>query len=78
MIKLFLRRLPVDQVEVFSVVFEVAADAIFPVRIPHLKLGMISVIRGEPLGHFFMTIQAFESRRAGAELMTAGALRGSG
>jgi hypothetical protein len=58
--------------------FEVAADAIFPVRIPHLKLGVISVIRGEPLGDFFMTIQAFESRSAGSELMTAGALCGSG
>ena len=58
--------------------FEVAADAIFPVRIPHLKLGMISVISGEPLGDFFMTIQAFECRGAGAELMTAGALCGPG
>jgi hypothetical protein len=58
--------------------FEVAANAIFPVRIPHLKLGVISMIRGEPLGHFFVTIKAFECRGAGSELMTAGALCGSG
>jgi hypothetical protein len=58
--------------------FEVAANAIFPVRIPHLKLGVISTIRGEPLGHFFVTIKAFECRGAGSELMTAGALCGSG
>jgi hypothetical protein len=78
MIKLFLRRLPVDEVEVFAIVFEVAAHTIFPIRIAHLKLGVISMIRSEPLGHFFVTIQAFESRSAGAELMTTGALRGSG
>jgi len=68
----------VDQIKVLAVVFEVAADALFPIGIPHLYLGVISVLTSNPLRHFFMAIQAFESRGAGAELMAARALCGSG
>ena len=77
-IKLFLRRLPVGQVEILAVVFQVAAHALFPIRIPHLNLRVIPVFRSDALRHLFMAIQAFEGRRAGAELMTARALRGPG
>jgi hypothetical protein len=77
-IKLFLRRLPVGQVEILAVVFQVAAHALFPIRIPHLNLRVIPVFRSEPLGHFFMTIETLEGWSAGAELMTARALRGPG
>jgi hypothetical protein len=52
----------------------VAADTIFAIGILHLDLGVVSVLGGQSLGHFFMAIQAFESRRAGAELVAAGAL----
>ena len=66
-----------DEAEIHAVVIEVAADTILAIGILHLDLGMIPVLRGQSLGHFFMTIQAFESRRAGAELVAARALYGS-
>lgn len=76
-IKLFLRRLPVNQIEVLAVVFQVAADAVFAVGISHLKLRVIAVVRFQTSRYFFMAIQAFESRRVSAELMAARALRRS-
>jgi hypothetical protein len=76
-IKLFFRGLPVDQIKVRAIVFEMAADALLPIRIPHLYLGVISVFCSNSLRYFFMAIQAFESRGASAELVTARALRGS-
>ena len=66
-----------DKAEIYAVVIEVAADTIFAIGILHLDLGVISVLRGQSLSHFFMAIQAFESRCAGAELVAAGALYGS-
>ena len=66
-----------DEAEIHTVVIEVAANTILAIGILHLDLGMIPVLRGQPLGHFFMAIQAFESRRAGAELVAARALYGS-
>src|SRR6267378_4495587 len=77
-IKLFLRRLPMDQVEVLAVVFQVATDAVFTIGIPHLKLSVIAVLCFQPFRYLFMAIQALESRRAGTELVAAGALGGSG
>ena len=77
-IKLFLRSLPMDQVEVLAVVFQVATDAVFTIGIPHLKLGVIAVLCFQPFRYFFMAIQALESRRAGAELVAGYALGGSG
>jgi hypothetical protein len=67
----------VDEAEIHAVVIEVAADTIFAIGILHLDLGMIPVLRGQSLRHFFMAIQAFESRRARAELVAAGTLYGS-
>src|SRR5258708_1150702 len=77
-IKLFLRRLPMDQVEVLTVVFKMATDAVFTIGIPHLKLGVIAMFCFQPFRYFFMAIQALESRRASTELVAARALGGSG
>lgn len=66
-----------NEAEIHAVVIEVAADTIFAIGILHLDLGVVSVLGGQSLGHFFMAIQTFESRRAGAELMAARALYGS-
>ena len=66
-----------NEAEIHAIVIEVAADTILAIGILHLDLGVISVLRGQSLGNFFMAIQAFESRRAGPELVAAGALYGS-
>ena len=66
-----------DEAEIHAVVIEVAADTIFAIGILHLNLGVISVLRSQPLRHFFMAIQAFEGRRAGPELVAGRALYGS-
>ena len=78
MIKLFLRRLPVNEIEVLTVVFKMAADAVFAVRVPHLNLRVISALRRQPLRHFLMTIETFEGRSASTELMATRALRRPG
>ena len=66
-----------DEAEILAIVIEVAADTIFAIGILHLDLGVISVLGGQSLRHFFMTIQAFESRDAGPELVAGRALYGS-
>jgi hypothetical protein len=65
----------VDEVEVLTVVFEMAADTLFAVRVPHLDLGVISVLGRQALRDLFVAIEALEGGRAGAELMAARALR---
>ncbi len=76
-IELILRRLPVDQVEVFSVVLQVAADTIPAVRILHSQPGVVAVISSKTLRNLFVAIEALEGRRAGPELMATRALGGS-
>jgi hypothetical protein len=76
-IELILRRLPVDQPEVFSVVLQVAADAIPAVRILHSQPGVVAMIRRKTLRNLFVAIEALEGRRAGPELMATRALGGS-
>jgi len=70
-------RFPVDDIEIFSVVFEVAANAILAGRIVHLELEVVAVFGGEGLGNFLMAIEALEGGSAGAELMAGIALRGA-
>lgn len=77
-IELFLRRLPMNQAEIFAVVVEVTAHAISSIRVTHLQLRVVAVLSGEPLRDFLMAIETFESRRAGSKLVAAGALRGAG
>jgi hypothetical protein len=76
-IELLLRWLPVNQGEVFSVVLQMAADAIPAVRVLHLKPRMVAVLRHQPLSHFLVAVQAFEGWCAGPELMATRALGGS-
>lgn len=66
-IKLFLGRFPVNQVEIFAVVFEVAANAILSVWIAHLNLVVIPVLGREASRDFLMAIQAFEGGNIRAE-----------
>jgi hypothetical protein len=75
MIKLFLRGLPVDEAEVFTVMVKMTADAILAIRIRHLELRMIAMFSDEPLRDFFVAIQALKRRNAGAELVATRALR---
>lgn len=77
-VKLFLRRLPMQEIEIFAVVLEMATHAILAIGVRHLNLGVIAVLRRQPLCHFLMAIEAFESGRAGSELMAARTLCSSG
>jgi len=76
-VELLFRRLPVDDVEIFAVVFEVAANTILAVRIFHLNLGMIAVLTGEGLGDFLVAVEAFKCGNASAKDVTGVALRGA-
>ena len=76
-IELLLRWLPVDQAEVFSVVLQMAADAIPAVQILHSQPGVVAVIRSKTVRNLFVAIEALEGWRAGPELMATRALRGS-
>jgi hypothetical protein len=64
----------VDQAEVFSVVLQVAADAIPAVRILHSQPGVVTVICSKALRNLFVAIEAFEGWRTGPELMATRAL----
>ena len=75
MIELLFRRFPVDQREILSVVFQMAAHAIFAIRILHLQARVKSVLPGDGLSDLLVAIQALEGWRAGAEFMATGALR---
>jgi len=75
MVELFLRRLPVNQVEILPVVLQVAAYAIFSIGIAHLQPGVIPMPPGKCVRHFLVAFQAFECRRAGAKGMARVALR---
>jgi hypothetical protein len=75
-IELFLRWLPVNQAEVFTVMIQVAAHTISAVGVGHLQLKVIAVLGRQPLGNFLVAIQALESGRTGPELVATRALRG--
>jgi hypothetical protein len=76
-IKVLLRRLPVDQTEVFSIVLQMAADTVPAVRILHSQPGVVTVIRRKTVRNLFVAVQALEGWHAGPELMATRALRGS-
>jgi hypothetical protein len=75
MIKLFLRRLPVDQAKVHAVVIQMAANAVLAIGVGHLKLIVIAMLGRKPLGDFFVALEALEGGRAGAKLVAGIALR---
>ncbi len=74
MIKLFLQRLPVDQIEVFAVMLQMAADTVLAIGVFHMDLVMIAMLGRQPLRDFFVALQALEGGRAGPELVAACAL----
>ena len=73
-VKFLLRRLPVDKVVILPIVFQVAPNAILPVRVVHLNLRMVSVLPGKGLCNFLVALDTFEGWRAGPERMASGAL----
>jgi hypothetical protein len=64
----------VDEVEVFTVMFEVASHAVFAVRIFHLNLRVVSVFGLQPLGNFLVAIEALKRGDARPKLVAARAL----
>jgi hypothetical protein len=77
-VELLLRWLPVDQGEIETIVFEMAAHAIFAVGIFHGESGVISVTCGEILRNLFVALETFERGGAGAEKVTGRTLRRAG
>lgn len=67
-----------NEAEIFPVVLEVAAHAIFAVGILHLQAKVVTVFASEGLGNFFVAMEAFESRSACAKNVAGVALRGAG
>lgn len=74
-VELPLRWLPVNQMEVFAVVIQVAPHAVLTIGIAHPQPRMVAVIQRKPLRHLFVAIKTLEGWRAGSELMAARALR---
>lgn len=74
-VELFFRRFPVNEREVFAVVFQVTAHAVLAVRILHLYLVMVTVLGDDIVGDFLVAFQALEGGSARAELMAGVALR---
>ncbi len=73
-IEVFFRFFPMDQRKIGAVVLEVTADTFAAVGVLHSQPCMVAVIIGEYFCNFFVTVEAFESRRFCAELMATGAL----
>lgn len=73
-IKLFLSWLPMNQIEIFAVVLQVAPHAVFSVGILHSEPRVIAVVVGQALRDFFVAVQAFKRWRARAKLMATCAL----
>jgi len=76
MIEFLLRWFPANQPKIFTVVFQVAADAVFAFRILHLDVEVIPVLRGKVLRDFLVAIEATERGRTGSEYVTRTALGG--
>ena len=77
-VELLLRWLPVDQGEIDTVVFEMAAHTIFAVGIFHGEARVISATCGEMLRNLLVALETFECRGAGAELVAGRTLRCAG
>src|ERR1700747_3475602 len=67
-----------DQSEVFSIVLQVAAHAVFTVRVLHFQARVVAMICSKTLRYLFVAIEALKGRHAGAKLVTTRALRGTG
>lgn len=69
MVELLFRSFPMNEIEVFPIVLQVAAYAVLTIRILHLHLEVIAVLGGEILGDFLVAFQTFIRGSAGAELV---------
>ena len=74
MIELLLRWVPMHESEVYAVVLQVAAHAIPAVGILHAQLCVKSPAHRQALGDLLVAIETLKGRRAGAKLVTGGAL----
>lgn len=74
-IELFDRRLPMNEVEILTVMFQVTAHAVPAIGIFHSKLGVKTLVDGKALGNLFMTLETFECGRTRSELVAGVALR---
>ena len=63
-----------DEIVILPVVFQVAANAILPVRVLHLKSRVIPMVSRKRLRHFLVTFEALKGGRAGPERMAGCAL----
>ena len=63
-----------DQIEIFAVVFQVAANAVLPVWILHSELRVIAMPGVEASCNFLVAIQALKGWRTRSELMATSAL----
>lgn len=78
MVKLLYGNFPMNEMEIDTVMFEVATNAILALRILHLEPGVIAVLFGKCFGDLFMAIETFEGGSFRTELMTTCALSGPG
>ena len=67
-----------NDVEIFAVVFQVAAHAILAGGILHVELKVVTVFGGEGLGDFLVAIEALKGGSTAAELVAGIALGGAG
>ena len=77
-VKLFLGRLPVNEMEVLAVVLQMAANAVLAVGILHSEPRVVAVLGVEPPGNFLVAVETLKGRRAGSELVATRALRCAG
>jgi len=54
----------VDQLEVLAVVLPMAANAVVPIGILHLKMKMVAMLIGESFGDFLVAVEALKCGRS--------------
>ena len=74
MIELLDGDVPVDEIEIGPVVFQVAAHAIFALWVLHLETCVIPVFFRERFSNFLVAIETFKCGSFSAKLMAARAL----
>jgi len=75
-VELLLRWLPANQIEVFSIVLQMAAHTLLAIGIAHLHLRVVTVLVLECLGNLGVAVETLESGSAGAEFVAGITLRG--
>lgn len=60
MVKLFDRKIPMNEMEIGAVVLEMAADTVFSLRVLHLQVRVVAMFFREGLGDFLVAVEALE------------------